>query len=61
LKVTEPTLQEKVKQIAEVIEEIGTEWECNFIESMQEWRGEYTDSQEAIIEKLWEKACESPL
>ena len=51
--------KEKVMQIAEVICQIGTEWEVEFIENLQLWKGEYTEKQKAIIEKLWKKACES--
>ena len=53
--------RQKVEEIAEVANELCTEWEINFIESVQEWTGDFTDKQKAVIDRIYEKACASEL
>ena len=55
------TYRERVKEIAEIIEEIGNDWEVGFIEDMMRWTGDYTGPQEDTIDKLYKRACESGL
>lgn len=58
--MSEITYNQKVEEIDEVIDEIGNEWECDFIEDMIYWNGEYTERQKETIDNLYRKACESP-
>ena len=53
-------LRQMVEEIGEVIDKIGTQWECEFIDSMDSWGDDYTEKQEEIIRKLYKKACDSP-
>ena len=53
-------LRRMVEETAEVIAEIGNEWECDFIEAVSEWNGDFTEAQEAVIRKLYKRACDSP-
>lgn len=54
------TYKEKVEEITEIVEKICSEWEMEFLESMEEWKGEYTEKQKAVIDRLYQRACESP-
>lgn len=53
---------QKVAEIDEVAEKICNDWEQDFLESMMEYGpgDSYTDKQKAVIDKLYEKACQSP-
>ena len=56
----EVSLRQKVEEIDEVKEQICSDWEQSFIESMMEWEGEYTEKQASVINKLYTRACNSP-
>lgn len=59
---TEPDHRRKVEEIAEVIEEIGNDWEIGFIDNLQnEWKGDFSHNQKVVIDRLYERACESGL
>jgi len=59
--VSEPSYRQKVKEIAEIAGEICTEWEIAFLDDMQTWTGDPTEKQQAVIDRLYEKACASGL
>ena len=51
---------DKVYEISEIASEICTEWECEFLESVQEQllaKRELSDKQRKVLDKLYEKAC----
>ncbi len=52
--------RQKVEEIAEVSQQICNRWESNFIQDMMDWEGEYTEGQQAVIDKLYDRACRSP-
>ena len=37
------------------VEEGLTDWEINFIESLERWEGNFTPAQAAALEKAWNK------
>jgi hypothetical protein len=47
-------------EIAEVYEEVCSEWEINFVDSLLDWDGDFTEKQKAVLEKIYDKVCESP-
>lgn len=58
-----PDLKRMIEEINEVAEEICTEWEYEFMESISEQyeeRGSLSDKQEEVLERIYEKACNSP-
>ena len=57
---TPPDYHTQVEEIAEVIEDIGNSWECDFIADMLDWTGDFTDKQKDVIDRLYKRACESP-
>ena len=57
--MSELTYKEKIQEIAEIADKILNEWEINFIESVSE-RDFLTQPQKDIINKLYQRACESP-
>jgi hypothetical protein len=56
----EPSDREKVTQSLEVSKKVCTEFECDFLDSLSRWKGEYTVKQKAVLEKIWKKVCDSP-
>lgn len=52
--------REMVEEIEPVMDEICTEWECDFIGDMLDWDGDFTEKQQAVIERIYKKACDSP-
>ena len=32
-------------------------WDLDFMQSLHDWDGEYTDKQRAHLEKMWGKHC----
>lgn len=34
-----------------------TDWEVNFIESLANWEGDFTEKQIAMIYKIYERQC----
>ncbi len=32
-----------------------TPWECNFLDDMHKWTGDYTAKQAEIIQRIWSK------
>lgn len=52
--------RQMVEEIAEVVELVCNEWECEFIENVLDWIGEYTDKQKEVIDRIYQRACESP-
>ncbi len=55
-----PDDQTKLREIAEISEKICTPWEQDFIESLLEWEGDFTDKQRDVLSRIYEKACRSP-
>jgi len=53
------THQQMVSEIHEVASEVLNEWECGFIED-QVGKTWFSPKQKAVIEKLYDKICESP-
>ena len=52
-----------IQEINDVAEEICTEWEYEFMESITEQfetRGSLTEKQEDVLRRIYKKACESP-
>lgn len=52
-----------IQEINDVTEEICTEWEYEFMESITEQfetRGSLTEKQEDVLRRIYKKACESP-
>ena len=61
--MAEKTPESKVKEIKEVAEKALTEWECDFIESIDQQiknGRQLSPKQIAIIDKCYLKVCESP-
>ena len=57
----EPDLHKKVAEIAEVVGEVRfSNWEEAFLESMMEWKGDFTDKQTEVINRLYKRVCELP-
>jgi len=53
--------KEKIEEIAEIINKMGNEWECKFIKDMQKRKHDpFSPKQQAQINRLYEKACQSP-
>lgn len=51
-----------VEEISEVSYEVLTEWECGFIESIEEWLDdgrELSEKQIATLERIYDKVCRS--
>lgn len=58
-----PDTRTMIEEINEIAEKICTEWEYEFMESITEQfqeRGTLTDKQIGIVERIYEKACDSP-
>lgn len=55
-------LRRKVQETSDVMDKICTDWECDFLNDMMKRQSHlpYSDKQAAIINKLYEKACNSP-
>ena len=53
------TIQQKIKEILEVYEKVCTEWECEFMESVKNQK-KFSEKQEAVINRIYVKVCESP-
>lgn len=51
--------EDKVEKIAEVASDALNDWECGFIENM-EGKTSFTESQVAVIDKIYDKVCDSP-
>ena len=58
--MSEPDHRQKVKECQEVAAKCCTQWECDFLDSMDEWEGDFTEKQKAIIDRIYEKVCKSP-
>ena len=59
--MSEPDYPQKVTEIAEVASKICTEWECDFIESIQGRNLDVlSDKQKAVIDRIYKKVCDSP-
>ena len=46
-----------VNALCDVMEGL-TPWECDFVSSMYEWEGAYTELQINKIEQLWQRCFE---
>ena len=55
-----PDHRTMLTEIAEVYEEVCSEWEINFVDSLLDWDGDFTEKQKAVLEKIYDKVCESP-
>lgn len=57
-------ITQMIIETTEVADKICTEWECSFLKDMtervKEGKTNFTDKQEAVIRKLYKKACQSP-
>ncbi len=53
-----PDYPKMVKEIAEVASDVLTEWECGFIED-QTGRQSFSEKQRDIIDRIYEKVCNS--
>lgn len=49
-------LREMVSELCEVEEGLSN-WEVDFVDSVSEWSGDYTEKQSATIVKLYERVC----
>jgi hypothetical protein len=56
----EPDHRQKVEECREIARKLFSEWECDFLDSVAVWTGEFTPKQKAIIDQLYKKACASP-
>jgi len=52
---TNKEYQELVEDLCNLTEGL-TNWECDFVSSMLDWEGEYTENQKTTIEKIYDKA-----
>lgn len=57
--ITSPGLKEIVDEIAEVADEVLSEWECEFIDSVH-GNTSFTSRQVDVIHKIYDKVCDSP-
>ena len=57
--ISSPGLREIVNEIAEVADEVLSEWECVFIESIH-GKTSFTPNQADKIQQIYEKVCNSP-
>ena len=48
-------LRKMVKELLADESDRLTPWECDFLDSMHKWTGDYTAKQAAIIERIWNK------
>ena len=51
-----------IEEINEVAEDVCSEWEYSFMESITEQfeeRGSLSEKQEEILERIYKKACDS--
>ena len=53
------TPRQMVDEIDEVAWDVCSEWEVNFIESVQQWQGDYSPKQEEVIRRIYKKVCAS--
>lgn len=51
--------QTMVEEIAEVADEVLSEWEIGFIEDMT-GKAAFSEKQKAVIERIYGKVCDSP-
>jgi len=58
--MSEPDYRKKVAEAQEVATKVCTEWECNFLDNLDEWEGVFTPKQKEVIDKIYKKVCESP-
>lgn len=56
---TDPDIRDMVREIDTEGRHRCNAWESEFIDSMLEWKGEFTARQEAVIRKLYDKAIRS--
>lgn len=56
----EPDHRQKVAESQEVANQVLTQWECDFLDSMDAWKGAFTEKQKEVIDKIYKKVCESP-
>jgi len=53
--------QTKIEEIMEIADEILTEWERDFMESIsQRDPDSLTEKQQNVLDKIYDKACRSP-
>jgi len=55
-------LRTMIEEINEVAEDVCSEWEYSFMESITEQfeeRGSLSEKQEEILERIYKKACDS--
>ena len=50
-----PDLRKMVKELLADESDRLSSWECDFLDSMHRWTGEYTEKQAAIIQRIWGK------
>jgi hypothetical protein len=60
------TAKQQVDEIYEVLDRLRdeghiTDWEYEFIESLRERGGDYTEKQSDILDRIYDKVCDSGL
>lgn len=54
-----PNNREMISEIMEVYGDVCTEWEIEFIDSLNDWDGKFTEKQQAVLERIYKKVCDS--
>ena len=50
-----PTAEDKAALRLLLDDESLSDWEAEFVESLQNWRGKWTEKQAVVFDGLWEK------
>lgn len=53
--MTEKDLRKMVAELLADSSDTLSAWECEFLDSMKKWSGDYTEKQAAIIDRIWAK------
>ncbi len=56
------TQKQKWQEVEEVIKKIGSEWECNFVDSIKAraMKEQLSQKQLEVLDNLFRRACASP-
>jgi hypothetical protein len=59
--MAKPSHERMYQEIVDVSDEICSEWEIDFLDSIEGriLRGTLSDKQKAVLERIYEKACKS--
>lgn len=55
MKNVQTELRRMVKELLADESDTLSWWECDFLDSVNRWIGDYSDKQAETIEKIWEK------